>query len=176
MIHRIDSRFFVSDDGRIIFRAGKQYVVVPEQDLGLVRRRNMQANALGVIAVIASNFGWPQAYWRPWWLAVGIAIWVAAYLWVGRWVRERYSEATDPLLVDEVRKAVDRSIGATGAGNQLASGLFALFALTFAFLQDKPRSPWLLFLLIALSHFHGAFRRLRRLNETEAESYPNVTR
>jgi hypothetical protein len=135
----------------------------------------MQANVLGVIAVIASNFGWPQAYWRPWWLAVGIAIWVVAYLWVGRWVCERYSESVDPLLAHEVRTAVDRSIGATGAGNQLASGVFALFAVAFA-LRDKPRSPWLLFLLIALTHFHGAFRRLRRLNETEAESSPNVTR
>ena len=175
MIHRIDSRFFVADDGRIIFRAGTHYVVVPEPDLGLVRRRNMQANALGVTAVVLSNFGWPAAYWRPWWLGVGIAIWGAAYLWVGRWARERYAEATDPTVARDVRRAVDRNLGPS-VGQNMVAGLFALLAFIGALLQSKPRSPWLGFLLVALTHLHGAFRSLRRLNDTDAESYADITR
>ena len=175
VIHRIDSRFFVADDGRIIFRAGTHYVVVPEPDLGLVRRRNMQANTCGVIAVVVSNVGWPAAYWRPWWLAVGIAMWVAAYLWVGRWVRERYADATDPTIARDVRAAVDRTLG-PAVGNDIVAGVFGLIAFIAALLQNRPRSPWLLFLLVALTHLHGAFRNMRRLNETDAESTAGVTR
>lgn len=175
MVHRIDSRFFIADDGRIIFRTGQHYVAVPESDLGLVRRRNMQANALGVVAVIASNVGWPVEYWRPWWLAVGTGVWVAAYLWVGRWARERYADATDPAIAREIRQAVDRNLGPSAA-NSFVIGAFGLVAVIATLLQDTPRSPWLLFLLLAATHLHGAFRSLRRLNETEADPRAHVTR
>lgn len=176
MIHRIDTRFLIAEDGRILFRTGGQFVVVPEADLWLVRRRNMQANAIGIAAVVLSNVGWPQTYWRPWWLAVGLGIWFAAYLWVGRWARERYGPTTDPMIAQEIRRAIDRS-DPRSIGSEIAAGLLlALLAFAAVLVQDKPRSPWILFLVIAMTHFHGAFKRLRRLNETEPESPATVSR
>jgi hypothetical protein len=169
MIHRIDSRFLIADDGRLIFRTLRHFVVIPESDLGLVRRRNFQANAFGVFAVILSNIGWPATYWRPWWLLVGIAAWIGAFLMVGRWARERYPETSGLVDAGELRAAISRADTRTVSSDAFA-GVVALLSTTLAVAAPRPHSPAVLFLLTAVLHFTGAFRRRKRTSEIEAES------
>jgi len=168
MIRRVDSRFFITDDGRLIFRTLRHFVVIPESDLGLVRRRNFQANALGVVAVILSNIGWPQTYWRPWWLAIGIGVWIAAYVTVSRWVRERYLEA-DFANQRELRSAIDRGDPRT-IGSDVLSALFALLSALIGLTDPKPRSPFVLLLLLSLLQFTGAFWRWKRASRVDSEA------
>jgi hypothetical protein len=173
MITRVDSRFFVADDGRLIFRTGRAFVVIPEADLWLVRRRKFQANAVGACTVILSNIGWPTAYWRPWWLLVGIGVWAAAFLWVGRWARERYPEVNGVMDARELQDAIRRADTRT-VGSDLFAGVIALLMATLALIDHTPRSPAVLFLLPTLAHFTGAFRRWKRESETDARPYANV--
>ena len=169
MIRRIDSRFFIADDGRLYFRTLRHFVVIPEADLGLVRRRNFQANALGIAAVIVSNIGWPSAYWRPWWLAVGVGVWVAGYLAVGRWVRERYPEADGFTDQRELRTALRRADPRT-VGSDVLSGMLGVLSALIGLTDHKPRSPFVLLLLLTLLHFTGAFRRWKRASDVDAEA------
>ena len=169
MIRRVDNRFFITDDGRLIFRTLRHFVVIPESDLGLVRRRNFQANALGVVAVILSNIGWPQAYWRPSWLAAGIGVWIAAYLTVGRWVRERYPAADGFADQRELRNAIDRADPRT-VGSDVLSAVFGLLSALIGLTDHKPRSPFVLLLVLTLLHFTGALRRWKRASEVDSQA------
>jgi hypothetical protein len=174
MIRRIDSRFFIADDGRLIFRTLRRFVVIPEPDLGLVRRRNFQANAFGVFAVIVSNIGWPAAYWRPWWLLVGIGVWAAAFLLVGRWARERYPEAGGLVDARELRTAIARADTRT-VGSDVLAGTIALLSTILAVVAPRPHSPAVMFLVTALLHFTGAFRRRKSASDIEADAVPPST-
>ena len=169
MIRRVDSRFLITDDGRLIFRTLRHYVLIPESDLGLVRRRNFPANALGVAAVVLSNIGWPRAYWRPSWLAIGIGVWVVAYLAVNRWVRERYPDADGVLDLRELRMAIDRA-DPRSVGSDVLSAVFGLLSAVIGLTDHKPRSPFVLLLVLTLLHFTGAFRRWKRAGELDSQA------
>ncbi|HEX4568696.1 MAG TPA: hypothetical protein VH138_18820 [Vicinamibacterales bacterium] len=135
MIRRVDSRFFITDDRRLIL----------------------------------SNVGWAPAYWRSWWLAVGIGVWLAAYLAVGRWVRERYPDADGFADQRELRSAIDRANPRT-VGSDVLSAVFGLLSALIGLTDHKPRSPFVLLLLLTLLHFTGAFRRWQRASEVDSQA------
>ena len=162
-MHVVDSRFLIDDDGRIVFRTWNAYVVIPEADLRLVRRRNFQANLLGAVALLASNIGWPQAYWRPWWLAVGAAVWAALYLQVGRWARERYGAATDPRIGMEVRAALARSGVEPPMWATVAWSVLSLALLAASLTARHSNSMRSYLFIAALAHLFGLFRRRGRI-------------
>jgi hypothetical protein len=176
MIHGVDSRFFIADDGRIIFRAGRTAVVIPEPDLALVRRRNAQAIVVGVVSVLASLVGWPQAYWRVWWIAIGFGVAVAAKLAVSRWVRERYGSSGDPIVAEEIRAAQLRQTNPESLGMSIVSGGLAVVMLVSAILSGRPRGFSAVLLVLYVAQGFGATRRLRQMEQTDQEPYPNITR
>jgi phage shock protein PspC (stress-responsive transcriptional regulator) len=175
MVHGVDGRFFVSDDGRIIFRSWGRAVVIPEPDLSLVRRRNAQAIAFGVVAVLASMVGWPQAYWRVWWIAIGFGIAVAANLLVSRWVAERYGSG-DPTLAAEIRAAQLRQTSPGRIGSDIAMAVLGAGVVLIGIYTGRPVRASSFLLLGYVAHGFLGVRRLRQVHQLDAESYPQITR
>ena len=107
-MHAVDSRFFVADDGRIVFRTWQRIVYIPEPDLERVRRRNMWANVIG-FAAVAFESRLSKTIWHAWWGLVGCGDPGRRVFEVGRWARERYGDATSPAMEKDIRLALRRA-------------------------------------------------------------------
>lgn len=176
MIHGVDGRFFIGDDGRIIYRSWGRAVVIPEPDLSLVRRRNAQATALGVVAILASMVGWPQAYWRVWWIAIGFGIAVAANLLVSRWVAERYGASDDPTLSKEIVAARLRHTSPGQIVSSIVMAVLSFGLILFGIYTGRAGSSSVFLLGVYAAHGLIGVQRLRKVEQVAAESYPYITR
>jgi hypothetical protein len=169
-MHAVDSRFFVADDGRIVFRTWQRFVYIPEPDLERVRRRNMWANVIGFAAVAFSNLGYPRQYWHAWWGLVGVAIWVAAYFEVGRWARERYGDATSPAMEKDIRLALRRAGRGPNPSYEIAMGLIALVLMGINLVSGAPRPASTALLLGFVGNLFGAYRGVCQRQEAADEA------
>lgn len=142
----------------------------------LVRRRNGQATALGVVAVLASMVGWPQAYWRVWWIAIGFGIAVAANLLVSRWVAERYGASGDPTLASEIEAARLRQTSPGQIGSDIAMAVLGAGVVLAGIYSGRPGRASSFLLLGYIANGLWGAQRFRKVQRAGRESSANVTR